>query len=61
MPSIVPLEIEVTKEEPLRAELESFRRCVVDRSQPLVTAEDGLAALELAIKVGEAIEKSMRQ
>ncbi len=60
-PSIVPLTIEVKREEPLRAELESFRRCVVDRTQPLVTAEDGLAALELAIQVGEAIEKSMEK
>lgn len=59
MPAITPLEITVQKEEPLRAELESFRECVVARSQPLVTAEDGLEALKLAIRVGEAIEKSM--
>ena len=59
MPSIVPLTIDVKKEEPLRAELESFRRCVIDRTAPLVSAEDGLAALELAIVVGQAIERSM--
>lgn len=58
-PTIIPLTIEVERVEPLRAELEAFRRCVADRSQPLVTAEDGLAALNLAIQVGEAIERSM--
>lgn len=58
-PTILPLTIEVEKVEPLRAELEAFRRCVAERSQPLVTAEDGLAALNLAIQVGEAIERSM--
>lgn len=60
-PAIIPLTIEVEKVEPLRAELEAFRRCVAERSQPLVTAEDGLAALELAIQVGEAIERSMEK
>lgn len=60
-PAIIPLTIEVEKVEPLRAELEGFRRCVTDRAQPLVTAEDGLAALELAIQVGEAIERSMEK
>jgi len=58
--SIEPLELEVEKKEPLRAELESFIRCVRERSEPLVSALDGLAALELAVQVREAIEESMR-
>lgn len=57
--SIEPLEVEVQKKEPLRAELESFVACVRDRSEPLVTAKDGLDALVLAVRVREAIEESM--
>lgn len=56
---IVPIEVEVQKKEPLRAELEAFVDCVRNRTTPTVTAEDGLAALELAIRVGKAIEASM--
>ena len=59
--AIVPLGAPVTKKEPLRAELESFLACVRDRSQPVVTAEDGMAAVALAIRVAEAIEQSVRR
>lgn len=58
--SIRPLPIQFEKKEPLRAELEAFIRSVRDRSRPLVAAEDGLAALELAIRVGSAIDESLR-
>lgn len=58
--SIRPLEIVVEKKEPLRAELEAFFACVRDRSRPLVSGDDGLAALELANRVQDAIEESMR-
>lgn len=54
-----PLEIGVEKMEPLRAENEAFLRCVRDRSRPIVSGEDGLAAVELAIRVREAIERSV--
>lgn len=54
--SIEPLEIRVEKKEPLRAELEAFVATVRDRSRPLVAGEDGLAALELALRVGEAMQ-----
>lgn len=56
---IQPLQITVTKQEPLRAELEAFLACVRDRTAPLVTAEDGLAAVELATRVAGAIGSSM--
>jgi predicted dehydrogenase len=59
--SIQPLEITVEKKEPLRAELESFLRCVRDRRRPIVSGEDGLAAVELARRVAAAIEESMRK
>lgn len=58
--SIRPLDIPIQKKEPLRAELESFVHCVRTRSAPLVPAEDGLAALELALRVGTAIDESLR-
>lgn len=59
--AITPAVVEVKKKEPLRAELESFLQCVRDRSTPTVTGEDGLAAVDLALRVAEAIEQSMRR
>jgi predicted dehydrogenase len=56
---IQPLHVNVEKKEPLRAELEAFVGCVRDRKQPLVTGEDGLEAVELAARVGEAIDASL--
>lgn len=56
---IQPLQVHVTKKEPLRAELEAFVACVRDRTQPLVTAEDGLQAVELATRVAAAIDSSL--
>jgi len=38
----------VHRDEPLRRELESFVTCVRDRVRPVVSGEDGLAALRLA-------------
>lgn len=58
--SIRPLEIPIEKKEPLRAELESFVQCVRTRVEPLVPAHEGLAALELALRVGTAIDESLR-
>jgi predicted dehydrogenase len=57
---IQPLQVNVTKKEPLRAELEAFVACVRDRKQPLVTAEDGLQAVELATRVAAAIDSSLK-
>ena len=59
--SIQPLEINVEKKEPLRAELEAFLESVRDRSRPIVAGEDGLAAVDLAIRVADAIDESMRK
>ncbi|MFN2238656.1 MAG: Gfo/Idh/MocA family protein [Thermoanaerobaculia bacterium] len=59
-PGIEPLDVSVEKKEPLRAELEAFVDCVRTRNRPLVAGEDGLAALELAIRVGEAIDHSVQ-
>ncbi len=59
--SIEPLAITVEKKEPLRAELESFLGCVRDRRRPIVSGQDGLAAVELAKRVAAAIDESMRK
>jgi predicted dehydrogenase len=42
------------KKEPLRAETESFVSAVVDGREPEVTGRDGLAAVELALKLTES-------
>ncbi len=59
--SIEPLAITVEKKEPLRAELESFLGCVRERRRPIVSGQDGLAAVELAKRVAAAIDESMRK
>jgi predicted dehydrogenase len=59
--TIEPARVVVEDKEPLRVELESFLQCVRDRTRPLVSAEDGLKAVELAKRVGEKIEESLRK
>ena len=56
---IEPLDLTVEKKEPLRAELEAFIGCVLRRERPLVGAEEGLAALDLALRVGGEIDRSL--
>jgi predicted dehydrogenase len=58
--TIQPANVNVEKKEPLRAELEAFLHCVATRARPVVAAEDGLAAVQLAVRVGDAIEESLR-
>jgi predicted dehydrogenase len=47
--------IPVEPGEPLRLEIESFLNAVRTRSVPLVSGEDGRAALALALEINEAI------
>ena len=47
----------VRREEPLRLELESFITCVRQRSRPVVSGEDGLAALRLAQRIIDSIRQ----
>ncbi|MFP5247517.1 MAG: hypothetical protein ACLGH0_12560, partial [Thermoanaerobaculia bacterium] len=58
---IRPFDLGVIKKEPLRAENEAFLQCVRDRTRPIVSAEDGLEAVELALRVREAIDAAMRK
>jgi predicted dehydrogenase len=59
--AIEPIVVTVEKKEPLRAELESFLQCVRDRTPPLVSGEDGVAAVALAKEVAKAIDESLKR
>ena len=48
-------ELQISDTEPLRAQLESFVSSVRNGTPPEVTAEDGLAAVETAVRIVEAI------
>jgi predicted dehydrogenase len=50
----------VSKDEPLRLELEAFFASVVSRQTPVVTGEQGLAALEVAASILDKIEAHSR-
>jgi predicted dehydrogenase len=56
-----PLDVTVEKKEPLRAENEAFLQSVRDRSRPVVSGEDGLAAVALAMRVRQAIDRAVAQ
>lgn len=47
--------------EPLRLEIESFLNAVRSRNRPLVSAEDGRAALALALEINQAIAAHARR
>jgi predicted dehydrogenase len=47
----------VTKDEPLRLEVEAFLEAVAQRSRPLVSGEDGLRALQVALDILAKIEE----
>jgi predicted dehydrogenase len=44
-------------EEPLRLELDAFMKAVASGTRPLVSGEDGVAALDLAMRVLDAISQ----
>jgi predicted dehydrogenase len=53
--------LSVTKDEPLRLELESFFKCVRHRETPRVTGIQALAALEVAHGILDKIEEHARR
>ncbi len=59
-PSILPVNIAVVKEEPLRRELQGFVSACRGESLPLVSGDDARAALALALSVRDAIEEHQR-
>jgi predicted dehydrogenase len=50
----------VTKNEPLRLEVESFVECVTHRSRPMVTGEDATRALEVGLAIQHQMEEHRR-
>ena len=48
-------ELQIDDVEPLRAELDAFVDAVTDGSRPVVSAEDGLQAVEVAARIVQAI------
>jgi predicted dehydrogenase len=54
-PGMSLVKVPVEPGEPLRLEIESFLDAARARTQPLVTAEDGRAALALALQINAAI------
>jgi predicted dehydrogenase len=55
-PEIQGGKLPVTREEPLKRELEDFVRAVRDKRRPLVSGEDGRRALALAQAIAEKME-----
>ena len=45
------MEPKIEKDEPLRVELKHFLECVKEGKEPLITGEDGLKTLEIALKI----------
>ncbi len=50
-------QLQIEDEEPLRAELDAFIESAVNKTAPVVTADDGLAAVEVAEKIVKAMTK----
>jgi predicted dehydrogenase len=57
-PDIRKEELPVKRDEPLRREIEDFLRCARDGSRPKVSGEEGMRALDLALRVVSAIEET---
>jgi predicted dehydrogenase len=53
--------VPVEQGEPLRLEIESFVEALRTHAQPLVTAQDGRAALALALQINSAIASHARR
>src|SRR5262252_1791417 len=51
--------LEPPNEEPLKLELAAFLQCVQKRGKPAVSGEDGLRALELALRINSAIAERL--
>ena len=59
MGAVKETKLEPLSEEPLKLELASFIECVTQRRTPLVTGEDGLRALDLGMRINDAIAERL--
>ncbi|TKB93698.1 MAG: Gfo/Idh/MocA family oxidoreductase [Nitrospira sp.] len=60
-PTVAVEELQAGDGEPLKQQLESFLYAIRSASRPVVSGEDGVAALELAYRVLSAMEMSVYQ
>jgi predicted dehydrogenase len=59
MGRVVERKLEPRNQEPLKVELESFAECVRKRGTPAVSGDDGLRAMELAMRINSAIAERL--
>jgi predicted dehydrogenase len=53
--------VRIKKQEPLRLELESFIQCIKQKKQPLVSAQQGIQALEVAQRINAEIRQALQK
>jgi predicted dehydrogenase len=61
-PGALPVSIEEASFEQgdaLKSEIESFLKCIAHNTRPIVTGEDGLRALETAIRISEQVHANL--
>ncbi len=59
MGRVTERKLEPPNQEPLKVELQSFVDCVRQRGKPAVSGEDGLRAMELAMRINAAIAERL--
>ena len=59
MGNVTERKLEPGKEEPLKLQLAAFAKCVESRRAPVVGGEDGLRALDLAMRINAAITERL--
>src|SRR5215467_11814358 len=59
MGRVTERKLEPEQQEPLKLELQSFAACVAKRGKPAVSGQDGLRALDLAIRINAAIAERL--
>jgi predicted dehydrogenase len=52
---IEPVKLQIDTTEPLKKEVESFIRSVLESREPVVTGEDGVRAVRIAEKILEGL------
>jgi predicted dehydrogenase len=59
MGNVTERKLEPPKEEPLKLQLAAFAKCLENRRTPVVGGEDGLRALDLAMRINGAITERL--
>jgi predicted dehydrogenase len=59
MGQVVERKLEPVNQEPLKLQLQAFTRCIEGREKPVVSGEDGLRALQLAMRINAAIAERL--